>query len=151
MNRKGKIYLGASLIAFGGGYLIFNSIRKKKLFERIFDAIGGSALSLNNYDEWFNPNYYKGYSDGNYILLTEGNVLQKANKLNDAFGTFSDDEEKINSVVRSLPDGVSLSQVSEKFESKSFGDLRTKIGNLNKGEVNMIGKLLSEKPPYRQA
>ena len=129
MNRKNKIYVGASLVAIGGLYLVISSISKKRLYNKILTAIGGATLNINNYDDWFNPSYYKGYTNGNYILLTEGTVLQ----------------------LTSIPDGVALSQVSEKFGSKGYGDLRTKISNLNKSEINMIGKLLSEKPSYRQA
>jgi len=151
MNRKNKIYVGASLIAIGGIYLVISSISKKRLYNKILTAIGGATLNINNYDDWFNPSYYKGYTNGNYILLTEGTVLQLTNRLDSAFGFFNDNEEEIKSVIRSIPDGVALSQVSEKFGSKGYGDLRTKIGNLNKSEINMIGRLLSEKPSYRQA
>jgi hypothetical protein len=151
MNRKNKIYIGASLVSLGGVFLIVNSISKKKLFNKILNAIGGSALNINNYDEWFNPNFFNKYTNGNYILLTEGNVLQKTNKLKGAFGYFSNDNEDILSVIRSIPDGVALSQISSKFESKGFGDLRTKIGNLDKSSMNLIGSLLSDKPAYRQS
>ena len=151
MNRKNKIYVGASIVSICAIYLVISSISKKRLYNKILTAIGGATLNINNYDNWFNPNYYNGYTNGGYILLTEGTVLQYTNRLNSAFGFFNDDEEEIKSVFRSIPDGVALSQVSNKFGAKGYGDLRTKIGNLNKSEVNMIGKLLSEKPQYRQA
>ena len=53
--------------------------------------------------------------------------------------------------MRSLPDGVALSQVAQKFEEKGYGDLRTKVGDLDKGTVSQIGQILSEKPPFRNA
>ena len=61
------------------------------------------------------------------------------------------DENDIIGVMRSLPDGVALSQVAQKFEEKGYGDLRTKVGDLDKGTVSQIGQILSEKPPFRNA
>ena len=61
MNRKNKIYVGASLVAIGGLYLVISSISKKRLYNKILTAIGGATLNINNYDDWFNPSYYKGY------------------------------------------------------------------------------------------
>ena len=84
-------------------------------------------------------------------MLTPGLALQKARKLGDSFGYFTDDDNDIIGVMRSLPDGVALSQVAQKFEEKGYGDLRTKVGELKKETVSQIGQILSEKPPFRNA
>ena len=151
MTRKQKIIVGASVAGLGIVYLVVTSIRRKKLFTEIYSAIGGEGANISNYNEWFSPTYYTSYSNGGHILLTPGLALQKARKLGDAFGYFTDDEDDIIGVMRALPDGVALSQVAQKFEEKGYGDLRTKIGDLNKGTVSRIGQLLSEKPPFRNA
>ena len=62
-----------------------------------------------------------------------------------------DSSDDILGVFRAIPDGVALSQVAEKFESKGYGDLRTKIGDLKKTEVSKVGQILSQKPPFRKA
>ena len=151
MTRKQKITLGASLAGMGIVYLVYNSIRSKKLYTEIFNAIGGSSINISNYNEWFNPTYFNNYSSGGFILLTEGTALQKARKLGESFGTFFNDSNDIIGVIRTIPDGVALSQVSAKFESKGYGDLRTKIGELRKQELSAIGQILSKKPPFRNA
>lgn len=151
MTRKQKITIGASLAGMGIVYLVYNSIRSKKLYTEIYSAIGGSSINISNYNEWFNPIYFNNYSSGGFILLTEGTALQKARKLGESFGTFFNDSNDIIGVIRTIPDGVALSQVSAKFESKGFGDLRTKIGEMNKQELSAIGQILSKKPPFRNA
>tara|TARA_R100000900_G_scaffold100080_7_gene77412 strand:- start:9254 stop:9709 length:456 start_codon:yes stop_codon:yes gene_type:complete len=150
MNRKTQITLGASIVALGGGYLIVNSIRRKSLFNKIAEAIGGAATNLGNYDAWFSPSYYQDFTNGNYILLTDGTTLQKARKIGDAFGVIWNDTDDIMGVMRSIPDGVALSQVSAKFQEKGYGDLRTKIGEMGKAESNQVGQILSQIPAYRQ-
>jgi|TARA_B110000908_G_C10263199_1_gene461000 hypothetical protein len=151
MTRKQKITLGASLAGMGIVYLVYNSIRSKKLYTEIFNAIGGSSINISNYNEWFNPTYFNNYSSGGFILLTEGTALQKARKLGESFGTFFNDSNDIIGVIRTIPDGVALSQVSAKFESKGYGDLRTQIGEMDKQELSAIGQILSKKPPFRNA
>jgi len=151
MTRKQKITLGASLTGIGIVYLVYNSIRRKKLYTEIFSAIGGSSINLSNYNEWFNPTYFNNYTSGGFILLTEGSALQKARKLGDSFGYFTDDYNDIIGVIRTIPDGVALSQISAKFESKGYGDLRTKIGEMDKQEISAIGQILADKPPFRNA
>lgn len=151
MTRKQKITLGASVAGVGIIYLVVTSIRRKKIFNEIYSAIGGEAVNLSNYNEWFSPTYYTAYSNGGHILLTQGVALQKARKLGDSFGYFTDDTNDIIGVMRSLPDGVALSQVAQKFEEKGYGDLRTKIGELNKSSVSQIGQILSKKPSFRKA
>lgn len=151
MNRKEKIILGASVAGLGASYLIIKSVTQKNIFNKILEAIGGSASNISNYNEWFSPIYYTNYSDGGHIVLTEGVALEKARKLGDSFGFFTDDTDDILGVMRAIPDGVALSQIAEKFESKGYGDLRTKIGDLKKSEVGRVGQILSEKPPFRKA
>ena len=151
MTRKQKITLGASLAGMGIVYLVYNSIRSKKLYTEIFNAIGGSSINISNYNEWFNPTYFNNYSSGGFILLTEGTALQKARKLGESFGTFFNDSNDIIGVIRTIPDGVALSQVSAKFESKGYGDLKTRIGEMDKQELSAIGQILSKKPPFRNA
>ena len=150
MNRKAKIRLGGTIVALGGGYLLIDSIRRKKLYNKIAETIGGAATNLGNYDAWFNPTYFQDYTNGNYILLTDGTTLQKARKLGDAFGVMWNDDDDIMGVMRTIPDGVALSQISAKFQEKGYGDLRTKIGDMGKAESNQIGQILSQIPAYRQ-
>lgn len=150
MTRKQKITLGASVSGLGIAYLIYNSISRKNLFNKIYSAIGGNEINISLYNEWFNPNYYTQFSDG-YIFLTSSNVLSKARKLGDAFESWGNNSDEILGVFRAIPDGVALSQIAEKFEAKGYGDLRTKVGDLNKDELSQVGQILSQKQPFRKS
>jgi hypothetical protein len=151
MDRKSKLYLGGSLVGFGVLYLIYSSYRKKKLFKIIKEAIGGAGGgSLSTYDEWFTPLYHKNFVDGNFILQSNGTALGYANTLYEEGFGFDDDEEKIYAVFRSIPDGVALSQVAEKYANK-YTDLKEQIDyKLDKDEVRKISEILSQKPAYRK-
>tara|TARA_R110001592_G_scaffold20489_15_gene83101 strand:- start:383 stop:841 length:459 start_codon:yes stop_codon:yes gene_type:complete len=151
MDRKSKLYLGGSLVGFGVMYLIYSSYRKNKLFKIIKEAIGGAGGgSLSTYDEWFTPLYHKNFVDGNFILQSNGTALGYANTLYEEGFGMNDDEEKIYAVFRSIPDGVALSQVAEKYANK-YTDLKEQIDyNLDKDEVRKISEILSQKPAYRK-
>lgn len=149
MRRSEGINIGLGLVVFGVGYFAYSGIRKKTLFKKISDKIGYNQLNLNNYDEWFSPSYYRAFNDGNSLFLTDGKVLELTNKLGvNGFGTINDAEGVIYSVFREIPDGVALSQVSEKFGEK-FEDLKERVNEMDTNEINTIAGILAEKPPYR--
>ena len=121
MSRRGNIILGATIVGLGGGFLIYRSVKRNKLFDEISAAIGGPGNAISKYTEFFSPNYYKQFKEGEAIFQSTGNVLQWANEFNSSFGYFNDDEDKAYGVLRAIPDGVALSQVSEKYNNK-FGE-----------------------------
>ncbi len=47
MNRKEKIILGASVAGLGASYLIIKSVTQKNIFNKILEAIGGSASNTS--------------------------------------------------------------------------------------------------------
>lgn len=149
MSRRGNIILGATIVGLGGGFLIYRSVKRNKLFDEISAAIGGPGNAISKYTEFFSPNYYKQFQEGEAIFQSTGNVLQWANEFNNSFGYFNDDEDKAYGVLRSIPDGVALSQVSEKYNNKFGEDLESKLKSFDKDEQNIVGNILSEKPPYR--
>ena len=151
-KRKRNIAIGGTAVGLGVAYLVITSIRRNSLFKKIKEAIGGGVGgSLDTYSAWFDPNYYKSYTSAEYINLSQGSALSKARELNDGFSWFNDDESQLYSVLRSIPDGVALSFVSEKFTNEGFGDLKAEIEDLDKDEVAKVSKILQTKPPYRRA
>lgn len=159
MKRGQGISLGIGLLVLGGGYFAYTGIRKQALFKKIAAAIGSSALNLTNYDQYFNTDYFKGFGDGNYLLITDGKALQLANKLDDSWSSQGniidkynpfnyDDEAAIYGVFRQIPDGVALSQVSAKYAEK-FGDLKSRVNDMSKDEINIIAGIIAQYPAYR--
>ena len=149
MSRRGNIILGATIVGLGGGFLIYRSVKRNKLFDEISAAIGGPGNAISKYTEFFSPNYYKQFKEGEAIFQSTGNVLEWANEFNSSFGYFNDDEDKAYGVLRAIPDGVALSQVSEKYNNKFGEDLEAKLKSFDKDEQNIVGNILSEKPAYR--
>ena len=151
MTRKEKITYGAVIAGIGSIFLIVKSIVRKKTFREIKEAIGFVEGGLSQFDNFFDPNYYKNYTNGEYWLKDSGTVLDWVNKLNDeGFSNINDDEEVIYSVFRQIPDGVALSQVSAQFANKGYGDLKEKTMSLDKDEVQKISVIISQKPPFRK-
>jgi len=149
MSRRGNIILGATIVGLGGGFLIYRSVKRNKLFEEISAAIGGPGNAISKFTEFFNPNYYKQFKEGEAIFQSTGSVLNWANELNSSFGYFNDDEDKAYGVIRAIPDGVALSQVSEKYNEKHGEDLESKLKSFDKDEQNILGNILADKPAYR--
>lgn len=154
MTRQTKIYIGGGIVGLGVLFFVSQSIRRKKLFKDIKEAIGyAGGGNLDSYDRYFDPNYWTQYNDGNYYMKDGGTILSWVNTLyEDGFSSYNDDEEVIYGVFRQIPDGVALSQLAAKYQEKKGDDLKEKImNNLDKDEVIKISTILSKIPPYRRA
>lgn len=151
MTRKQKITYGAVIAGVGTLFLAVRSISRKRTFKQLKEAIGFVGGGLNEFDNYFDPNYYKNYTNGEYWLKDNGVILDWVNKLYDeGFSSYNDDEEVIYGVYRQIPDGVALSQVAAQYANKGYGDLKEQTMSLDKDEVQKISQILKQKPPYRR-
>lgn len=151
MTRKQNIIYGAVIAGVGTLFLVVRSISRKRTFKQLKEAIGFVSGGLNEFDNYFDPNYYKNYTNGEYWLKDNGVILDWVNKLYDeGFSSYNDDEEVIYGVYRQIPDGVALSQVAAQYANKGYGDLKEQTMSLDKDEVQKISQILKQKPPYRR-
>ena len=151
MRKATGISLGLLLVAGGGAYFVGRSIQRNKLYKQISAKIGVSSANLSSYDDWFDPNYYKdktGKSE-NYATVNSSQLIKWADSINDAFGYWNDDEEQIYAVMRAVPDGVALSQLSELYGTRHESDLKEDINGLDKDEVVKVANILASKESYR--
>ena len=74
-----------------------------------------------------------------------------ANSIYNSVGTFNDNEQTMYGVIRNVPDGVALSQLSDKFQNKWNRDLKDYVSNHfgEKEEKQKLLLILSQKPAYR--
>ena len=91
MRRAQGINIGIGMLVFGAGYFAYTGIRKKTLFNQIMDKIGLAVVDISTYEEWFSPQYWINYNTGSYWLVSDGKVLEWANKLDDSFSAQGND------------------------------------------------------------
>ena len=157
MKRANKLAaVGGSIAVIGSGYLIIRSIQRKKLFNKIAEKIGpGATGSMDQYDGWWNTEFWKKGNNGagnqNYILQGQSQLMEWANSIYNSVGTFDDNEQTMYGVIRNVPDGVALSQLSDKFQKKWNRDLKDYLSKYfgTKEEKQKLVIILSKKPAYR--
>jgi hypothetical protein len=157
MTRTNKLTLvGGSIAVIGSSHLIIRSIQRKKLFNQIAEKIGpGATGSLDQYDGWWSTEFWKkgnnGAGEKNYILQGDSTLMNWANSIYNSVGTFNDNEQTMYGVIRNVPDGVALSQLSDKFQNKWNRDLKDYVSNHfgEKEEKQKLLLILSQKPAYR--
>ena len=158
MTANQKVTLGLTMSGLGIAFLVYRSIQRNSLYKKINNAIGGvSSTDLNSWEVWFNHNYWQDKSDksDNYIIAENAQLLIWADELDDAFETYSitnpfanDDEAKIYGVLRAVPDGVALSQLSEKYSNRHDSDLKNDLETLDGDEIKQVASILNQKPSH---
>lgn len=153
MKRKDTIRISSALIIIGLGYLGISSWQRNKLFKKISELIGpGSSLTMSNFDEWFSQGFWKTAGEGRNVIIQDDKILNTwANTIYDSTGFVNDNEDSVFGVFRTLPDGVSLSQLSEKFQKRHNKDLKEYISYYygDRDEQQKISVILNDKPAYR--
>lgn len=157
--RKGTgISIGLALIISGAGFLGYRAIRRKKLYSQILSKIGVTTVSLDSYDDWFDHGYHNDPTgkSSNWKKIDNAQLIKWADEIDDALESYSatnwfanDDEEQIYAVFRAIPDGVALSQLSEKYATRHSSDLKEDINGLDQDEVNKVGEIMATYVAYR--
>lgn len=112
--------------------------RKEKRIERDIDEI----VKKKNF---FNPNLWKTASSS--ILLPVQSAKNIASIIEDSWGWFNDDEDKIYGAFRSLKNKIQVSQVSFYYLSMFGEDLESRlIEGLSKAELKTIFDIIDRLP-----
>jgi hypothetical protein len=161
MDTKTKLKIAAGI---AGMFLIGSvwvSVRSRKqdhnaalFFSELERSIAPASVGLVETDA-FKISYWQDLSKTlkkSYLMLKMAAADGFAGDINDSWGFFNDDEEKIYGVFRALKDHVQVSQVSDRYFKKKkinlIDDLRSR---LSKGEVSEVLKIVGKMPPYRLA
>ena len=158
-NTKYFIYGGVALLAYIGVV--------RPIFKKLGLAKGEESKNVENAETAqpennpFKPDYYKIQHKKLGIpvkLKTQSSLAYLFKQLQDGFGYFYDDEEKIKGVFLILPNKMQVSQLSEYVQLKTGMPLITflKTGKttwnagsgLNDVEINQIIDIVNKKPIY---
>ena len=138
-NTKGKIIIGAGIALVGGtiAMVVYKSIRKKKIAEKIYKALddvttaeGLSATleenEIHKANFGFDPNFWKSGKNGimpdTKYLIPSMYAREKATKIynaihnNDLFGVTEDENTVISEIKKAKSQGE-LSQITHAYES----------------------------------
>ena len=150
-NRKRNINVGIAMIAVGVGYFGIRSFQRNKLYKKILAKMGGGGGGGYSYSEYFTSTYWEKDFGVPVIYLSSGAAAEKANKIYDSLGIIDDDEPAMLGVLRSLKDGVALSQVAHKYQGLRNRDLREDLEDYygNDDETKQRHAILSKLPPFR--
>ena len=136
----GGLVIGIPLLAYFG---IYRPIMKKL---GIIEGADGKALTkvvdqMKGAGFW-SPSWYK-QNGGDTITDEEASIF--AEKINDSFGVFNDDEEQIYGVFATLGSKGNISKVAEAYSIKyNFRDLYTDLEDyLNTDELANIAQKIS--------
>tara|TARA_B110000285_G_C15088668_1_gene597723 strand:- start:888 stop:1358 length:471 start_codon:yes stop_codon:yes gene_type:complete len=153
MKRIDTIRISSALIILGVGYLGIRAWQRNKLFDKISELIGpGSGLTISNFDKWFSQGFWKTAGEGRNVIIQDDKILNTwANTIYDSVSWSNDDEDGLYGVFRIIPDGVALSQLSEKFQKRHNKDLKEYVSYYysDRDEQQKISVILSDKPDYR--
>lgn len=149
-RRKRNISIGVGLVVASLGYLGVRSIQRNRLYKKILAKMGGGPGGYG-YNEYFSPTYWQKDFGVPIITLTDGAAAEKARTIYNSLGTFNDDESAMYGVLRSLKDGVALSQVSHKYQGLIERDLKEDLEWYydDDDEVKERNRILSKLPPFR--
>jgi hypothetical protein len=144
-SDKLKFPIGLIGIA-AGGYAIYYFAKK---FKELFTGSEEQKKELEQFGNgnYWNVDYWK--KPGSYII-TQNAFDSFIKNLNDAPGTFNDNEEKVYSVFRALKTKSQISYLAYKWSqgsSISLYDYLTKF--LNAKELYTIKKIIDPKPNYK--
>ena len=151
MNTKAKIIIGTSILVIGGttSYIIYRSIRKKRIAEEIYKKLddtaseSGAAANLSEDDKHkanfgFDPNFWKEGSGGVMpnanLLMIPQKAREIATEINSNIGVY-DDEDAILSEIKKLKSKGQLSQVTHAYSSGAlnYGDLASDLKDALEG------------------
>jgi len=149
-NRKRNIGIGVAMIAVSVGYFGIRSIQRNKLYKKILAKMGGTGGSYR-YEEYYTTTYWEKEFGVPVIYLSSGAAAKKANEIYNSLGWVDDCETCMLGVLRSLKDGVQLSQVAHKYQGLRGRDLKQDLDGYFKsdGEVKERNNILSKLPPFR--
>tara|TARA_B110000902_G_scaffold153507_1_gene176317 strand:+ start:3794 stop:4267 length:474 start_codon:yes stop_codon:yes gene_type:complete len=154
MSRETKIKIGVGLVSSVILYVVISSIRANVLFKKISEKIqsgGYTDTGLKSFTTWFEVGFHKNPGTNlNYIKQSEGKLKDWASTIEDSWGSWNDDEDAVYSVFTEVPDGVALSQLSEKYSKLYNSDLNDRLNDkLRDSEQLKIGDRLKNKPAFR--
>lgn len=157
-NREIGIYSGLAIVAGAVSFLVINRFRNERVVKLIIQELQGNAGygGLLDFREWFSPAFVNDVksknASKNILLMTDARITDARTKLKNAWGgTFGDDDEdSIYSVLRSLRNGVELSQVAGSYQ-KNYGiNLLDEItSKLSTTEQAQVASILSDKKPFQ--
>jgi hypothetical protein len=155
MSRETKIKIGVGLVSFVVLYVVISRFRANLLFKKISKKITDQGYDTNagldEYDTWFDVGFHDNPGTNmNYIKQSEGKLKSWADTIEGAWGSFNDDEDAVYSVFTQIPDGVALSQLSEKYSALHNSDLNDRLNDkLRVEERQKIVQRLKNKPAFR--
>ena len=147
MTGKRAALITISSLALAGG--TFALIRNRKR-GNTYNAIQESPVLNANYIEYFDPSFHKGFDPNKYRKYTSTEARQVADSLRDSmFGEFlgfGTKEDEMYATLAQIPDGVRLSQVSEKYQNEYSEPLYAAIqAELEVDEQNKVVGIISRK------
>jgi hypothetical protein len=149
-SRNRNITIGVGLLVSSIGYFGIRSIQRNKLYKKILAKMGGGASGYD-YSEFYNPTYWQTDFGVPVIYLDNKSATEKARIIYDSLGTFNDDETAMLGALRSIKDGVALSQVAHKYQGLINRDLRDDLEWYydDDSEVKERHAILGKLPPFR--
>lgn len=145
MENKTKIPFGIVALVSGGFAIYYLAKKVKELFT-------GSEEQKKELATFGNQKYWSvemWKAPGAYIITSAG-VDKLIQMLNDAPGTFNDNEEKVYSVFRILKTQSQVSYLSYKWDQGSNISLYDYLSKfLSDAELFTIKKIIDSKPKYK--
>lgn len=153
-----KILLISGSLAVAGSisFIIYRRIRNANMIDNILNQLNsgtGQYGDLKDIPGFKGTAYRNGLSSSlNIIKLKDEVAREYAEKIENAWGKFNDDEAAIYAVFRSIKDNYALSQVASVYEALKYGNLlNTLEEKLSTDEQNEIYKIVRLYKPYRIA
>lgn len=151
-NTKGKIIIGAGIALVSGTIIVLvqRQIRQKVVLKKINKKLNdvstqqGLSATLSEEDKHkanygFDPLFWKqgkkGIMPDVNLLLPPKIARERAKKINQAVGRFTEDEDKIIGVIKQSESQGQLSQVAHAYQSgtQSYGNLADTVKDALKG------------------
>jgi len=115
------------LILGGVGFASYKMWQKIGLFDDKNDRLAKKRMLYFAKWQGFNPRYHEDYFSGMNTLNKQPYLF--AEKINDSFGTFNDDESQFYAAMESIGSAQNLSAVSKAYQSSFGKSLRNDIDN----------------------
>ena len=141
-GKRAALITISSLALAGGTFALIRNRKRGNTYNAILGRIIQESPVLNaNYIEYFDPSFHKGFDPNKYRKYTSTEARQVADSLRDSmFGEF------LGFGTKEIPDGVRLSQVSEKYQNEYSEPLYAAIqAELEVDEQNKVVGIISRK------